>query len=105
MNMSSGGTSLVSRSRKDAREEAVRIAICEAIRKVAVSLMSRLHGDLKDSMIKNVMKKIEDNPDSFVSNFRVIDEHEDMVMDELWVTVEIEVDEELLKRSLQREGK
>lgn len=101
MNVASGGASLVSRSRKEAREEAVKITVCEAIRKVAESLTPRLQSDLKDSMINNLMKKIEGDPISFVSNFRVIDEYEDLVMDEIWVTVEIEVDEELLKKALR----
>jgi len=105
MKKASGVATRVSRSRKEAREEAVRIAICEVIQKVAESLTARLQVDLEDSMTNNVMKKIMENPYSFVSNFRVIDEHEDMVMDEIWVTVEVEVDEELLKKTLSRELK
>jgi len=100
----SGGASLTSRSRLKAREEAVRIATYEAVQKVAELLMSQLQGDVKDSLINSVRKEIWDNPDSFVSNFKVIDEHEDMVMDEIWVTVKVEVNEGMLKRILQREG-
>ena len=103
MKKASGGASLVSRSRKEAREEAVDIALYEAVQKTAESLLTRLHGDFKDSMINDVRKAITDEPESFVSNFKVVDEHEDMVMDEIWVTVEVEVDEELLKRILIRE--
>ncbi len=105
MNRAFGVATLVSRSRKEARKEAIRIAVCEAIRKVVELLMSQLQDVLKDSMINNVMKKVEENPCSLVSNFRVVDEHEDVVMDEIWVTLEVEVDEEKLKMLLRKELK
>ena len=100
MNRASGGASLVSRSREEALAEAVRTAISEAIQRVAKSLLIRLHGDFTDSMIHDLIKSVTDDPDSFISNFKIIDEHEDMVMDEIWVTVEVEVNEDLLRRYL-----
>jgi hypothetical protein len=103
--MASGGASLVSRSREEALAEAVRVAISEAVQRAAKSLLTRLHGDFKDSMINDVTRAVTDDPDSFVSNFKVIDEHEDMVMDEIWVTVEVEVDEDLLRKYLNEELK
>lgn len=103
MNKASGGASLVSRSREEALAEAVRTATSEAVQRAIRSLLTRLYGDFKDSMINDVWKAVTDEPESFVSNFKVIDEHEDMVMDEIWVTIEVEVDEELLKRTLMRE--
>ena len=103
MNRASGGASLVSRSREEALAEAVRAAISEAVRRAVKSLLTRLFGDFKDSKFNDIRKAVIDEPESFVSNFKVVDEHEDMVMDEIWVTVEVEVDEELLKRTIMRE--
>jgi hypothetical protein len=103
LNRASGGAGLVSRSREEAREEAVNVALYEAVQKAAESLLTRLHGDFKDSMINKIRNRIREDPYPFVSNFKVVDEHEDMVMAEFWVTVDAEVDEELLRRILRRE--
>jgi len=103
LNRASGGASLVSRRREEALAEAVRTAIIEAVQRTVKSLLTRLHGDFKDSTINKIRNRIREDPDPFISNFKVIDEHEDMVMAEVWVTVEVEVDEELLKRTLLRE--
>jgi hypothetical protein len=105
LNRASGGASLVSRSREEALTEAVRVAISEVVQKATKSLLTQLHSDFKDSMINDVTRTVTDNPDLFVSNFTVIDEHEDMVMDEIWVTVEVEVNEDLLRDHLNVELK
>jgi len=101
LSLASGGASLISRSRKEACEEAIRTAIREAVQKTAESVLSQFQGGVKDTVINNVMNEITKNPDSFILNFSVIDEQEDMVMNEVWVTVEAEVDEEKLKVFLQ----